>query len=573
MSQDSILSILKEYWGYDGFRLQQEQIISSVVAGHDTLGLLPTGGGKSITYQVSGLARGGLTLVITPLIALMEDQVNALLHRGIRATVLHSGLTPNEVSIRLNNAVLGIYSFLYLSPERLQTVSFLEYLPQLNIRLIAVDEAHCISQWGHDFRPPYRKIAMLRELLPNVPILAVTATATPLVVKDIISNLELRTPKVYSASFKRPGLQYAVIEEERQEQRAIHILQKINGSAILYIRTRLGTELVAGALREAGISALAYNAGLSASERQKRQEAWMQGKVRVMVATNAFGMGIDKNDVRLILHFGIPPSLEEYYQEAGRGGRDGKGALALLLFNEANIEAGWMSLKAQRFQREEIERFYQNLRDYCAYIERIPDGDETPFYIHDFASRFHWETERIYALLLFLQRCEKLTFRVPNSAEFALCIIERRETIDALRRTQPQIDALFQYFYAQFEGITAYHYLIPFQRMERSELRIATGALHELLTRLHNAGYVHYVDLRDAIYLQLGATNDTPFEFDYAYWETVQRLKEERYEKMLAYVNSQGVCREVLLRQYFGEQLTEPSDSCGRCDVCLQVGK
>ena len=297
----------------------------------------------------------------------------------------------------------------------------------------------------------------------------------------------------------------------------------------------------------------------------------MQGKVRVMVATNAFGMGIDKNDVRLILHFGIPPSLEEYYQEAGRGGRDGKGALALLLYRKEEIETGWKQLQAQRFSEEEIMRFYQNLRDYCAYIERIPDGDETPFYIHDFASRFHWETERIYALLLFLQRCEKLTFRVPNSAEFALCIIERRETIDALRRTQPQLDALFQYFYAQFEGITAYHHLIPFQRMERSELRIATGALHELLTRLHNAGYVHYVDLRDAIYLQLGATNDTPFEFDYGYWETVQRLKEERYEKMLAYVNSQGVCREAFLRTYFGEELSEAECHCERCDVCLHI--
>ena len=571
MNQDALLSILKKYWGYDGFRLQQEQIISSVVAGHDTLGLLPTGGGKSITYQVSGLARGGLTLVITPLIALMEDQVSALLRRGIRATALHSGLSTREVALRLDNATLGVYSFLYLSPERLQTSAFLEYLPHLNIRLIAVDEAHCISQWGHDFRPPYRKIATLRQLLPEIPILAVTATATPRVLEDITTNLALRAPNVYTSSFARPGLQYAVLKEEKQNLRALHILQQSEGPAIIYIRTRLGTELVAGALREAGISALAYNAGLPASERQKRQEAWMQGKVRVMVATNAFGMGIDKDDVRLILHFGIPPSLEEYYQEAGRGGRDGKGALALLLFNEANIEAGWMSLKAQRFQREEIERFYQNLRDYCAYVERIPNGDETPFYIHDFASRFHWETKRIYVLLLFLQRCEKLTFRVPNSAEFALCIIERRETIDALRRTQPQIDALFQYFYAQFEGITAYHHLIPFQRMERSELRIATGALHELLTRLHNAGYVHYVDLRDAIYLQLRATNDTPFEFDYAYWETVQRLKEERYEKMLAYVNSQGVCREAFLRTYFGEELSEAECHCERCDVCLHI--
>lgn len=569
MRQDSILSILKEYWGYDGFRLQQEQIISSVVAGQDTLGLLPTGGGKSITYQVSGLARGGLTLVITPLIALMEDQVNALLHRGIRATVLHSGLTPNEVSIRLNNAMLGIYSFLYLSPERLQTVSFLEYLPQLNIRLIAVDEAHCISQWGHDFRPPYRKIALLRELLPNVPILAVTATATPLVVKDIISNLELRTPKVYSASFKRPGLQYAVIEEERKEQRAIHILQKIDGSAILYIRTRLGTELVAKALREAGISALAYNAGLPASERQKRQEAWMLGKVRVMVATNAFGMGIDKNDVRLILHFGTPPSLEEYYQEAGRGGRDGKGALALLLYRKEEIETGWKQLQAQRFSEEEIMRFYQNLRDYCAYAEHLPSTNETVFNVNEFTHRFTWEKERFNSLLVLLQQSEKLTFRTPNSPEFAIRIIEQREAIEVLRRSDKQYNSLFQYLLGKYEGITKHHHIIPYYRVLKSELQIAPKELHEILQRLHNTGYIHYMDLHGALYLQL--ENATTFDFDFAYWKEVHRLKEERYEKMLAYINSHGVCREAFLRTYFGETLSEAECHCERCDVCLHI--
>lgn len=569
MSQDSILSILKEYWGYDGFRLQQEQIISSVVAGHDTLGLLPTGGGKSITYQVSGLARGGLTLVITPLIALMEDQVNALLHRGIRATVLHSGLAPNEVSIRLNNAVLGIYSFLYLSPERLQTVSFLEYLPQLNIRLIAVDEAHCISQWGHDFRPPYRKIAMLRELLPNVPILAVTATATPLVVKDIISNLELRTPKVYSASFKRPGLQYAVLKEEKQNLRALHILQQSEGSAIIYIRTRLGTELVAGALREAGISALAYNAGLPASERQKRQEAWMQGKVRVMVATNAFGMGIDKNDVRLILHFGIPPSLEEYYQEAGRGGRDGKGALALLLYRKEEIETGWKQLQAQRFSEEEIMRFYQNLRDYCAYAEHLPSTNETVFNVNEFTHRFTWEKERFNSLLVLLQQSEKLTFRTPNSPEFAIRIIEQREAIEALRRNDKLYNSLFQYLLGKYEGITKHHHIIPYYRVLKSELQIAPKELHEILQRLHNTGYIHYMDLHGALYLQL--ENATTFDFDFSYWKEVHRLKEERYEKMLAYINSHEICREAFLRTYFGEELSEAEQHCKRCDVCLHI--
>ncbi len=569
MSQDSILSILKEYWGYDGFRLQQEQIISSVVAGHDTLGLLPTGGGKSITYQVSGLARGGVTLVITPLIALMEDQVNALLRRGIRATALHSGLSTREVALRLDNATLGVYSFLYLSPERLQTSTFLEYLPHLNIRLIAVDEAHCISQWGHDFRPPYRKIATLRQLLPEIPILAVTATATPRVLEDITTNLALRAPNVYTSSFARPGLQYAVLKEEKQNLRALHILQQSEGPAIIYIRTRLQTEIVAGALSKEGISALAYNAGLPTAERQRRQEAWMQGKVRVMVATNAFGMGIDKDDVRTIIHFGLPPSLEEYYQEAGRGGRDGKGALALLLFNEANIEAGWMSLKAQRFQREEIERFYQNLRDYCAYAEHLPSTNETVFNVNEFTHRFTWEKERFNSLLVLLQQSEKLTFRTPNSPEFAIRIIEQREAIEALRRNDKLYNSLFQYLLGKYEGITKHHHIIPYYRVLKSELQIAPKELHEILQRLHNTGYIHYMDLHGALYLQL--ENATIFDFDFSYWREVHRLKEERYEKMLAYINSHEICREAFLRTYFGEELSEAECHCERCDVCLHI--
>jgi len=569
MSQDHILALLKQYWGYESFRLQQEQIISSVVAGHDTLGLLPTGGGKSITYQIAGLARGGLTLIVTPLIALMEDQVSTLSRRGIRAAALHSGLTPREVEIRLNNAALGVYSFLYLSPERLQSASFLEFLPQLAIHLIAVDEAHCISQWGHDFRPQYRRIASLREYLPHVPILAVTATATPHVVKDIATNLKLRAPKLYTATFARPGLQYAVIPEEQQELRALQILQKVEGSAILYMRTRLGTELVAGRLAAAGISALAYNAGMTASERQKRQEAWMQGKVRVMVATNAFGMGIDKNDVRLIIHLGLPPSLEEYYQEAGRGGRDGKGALALLFFKEEDISAGWKRLEAQHFSEEEIRRFYQNLRDYCAYAKRIPVTEETLFYVNEFLHRFTWEKERFYGLLQLLQLSDKLTFRIANSPECAIRIEATRAAIDMLRRSDKECDALFQFLFGKFEGIAKYHHIIPYYRLEKGELELAPKTVHGLLERLHNSGYINYIDLRGALYLQL---EDAPvFEFDFAYWEDVHRLKEERYTKMIAYLRNNSMCREAFLRSYFGEQLTESEQRCERCDVCLHL--
>lgn len=571
MTEHGIHSILKAYWGYDRFRLQQEEIINSVLAGHDTVGLLPTGGGKSVTYQVAGLALGGLTLVISPLIALMEDQVNGLHRRGIRATVVHSGLTSREIDTRLNNAVLGVYSFLYLSPERLTSHSFLEYLPKLSLCLIAVDEAHCLSQWGHDFRPPYRKIALLRNLLPDLTFLAVTATATSYVVQDIIKVLELRAPRVFSSSFTRPGLQYAVLREKEPKQRALFVLQKINGPAILYLRTRIDTELMAGALNEAGVSALAYNAGLPANERQKRQEAWMHGKVRVMVATNAFGMGIDKDDVRLIIHFGLPPSLEEYYQEAGRGGRDGKGALALLLYRDEDIATGRKQLNAERIMEAEVLRFYQNLRDYCAYAERIPGTEETVFRIDDFVQRFSCEQDKVYRLLTLLQLNETLSFRIPNSSEFSIRIVEHREAIERLRQSDSLCNALFQYLLGSYEGICHRYHLVPYYRLVKSELRLTPKASHEILTRLHNMGYIHYMNLRGALYLQMEET--TSFTFDFAYWAEVQRLKEARYEKMVEYVTTNKKCREEFLRSYFGEEIPEVEQGCGRCDVCMKVGQ
>ncbi|MCS7072972.1 MAG: ATP-dependent DNA helicase, partial [Bacteroidia bacterium] len=312
----SIHDILKQHWGYDQFRPLQEEIIQSVVGGYDTLALLPTGGGKSICFQVAGLARGGLTLVVSPLIALMKDQVENLIQRGIRATFINSSLPSNENERRIQDAINGQYDFLYCSPERLQTVSLQERLPLLNIHTLAIDEAHCISQWGYDFRPAYLQITEIRKLLPGVPVIALTATATPTVQQDIIEKLKLSTAKQFTKSFVRENLRYVVLYEENRYQKMLEILRKIHGSGVIYVRSRKATETIADQLLSAGISAAPYHGGMNTQQRNSVQQQWLDNRIRIMVATNAFGMGIDKPDVRIVIHIDLPPDLESYYQEA-----------------------------------------------------------------------------------------------------------------------------------------------------------------------------------------------------------------------------------------------------------------
>ena len=327
----TIHEILSKYWGYDSFRYLQEDIINSILEGNDTLGLMPTGGGKSITFQVPAMAMEGMALVVTPIISLMKDQVDNLLKRKIKAAYLHSGLTTTEKRKVIENCIFGKFKFLYVSPERLQSDSFLDYVRELNVSLIVVDEAHCISQWGYDFRPSFLKIANLRKILPNTPILALTATATPQVINDIINNLELKNHKVFSMSYARSNLSYVVRHTEDKLAQAIHILNNVNGSGIIYVRSRTKTALIAKELEKNGISADFYHAGLNIEDKNEKQNKWNSSACRVMVATNAFGMGIDKPDVRIVIHLDCPNSLEEYYQEAGRAGRDRKKAYAVLL--------------------------------------------------------------------------------------------------------------------------------------------------------------------------------------------------------------------------------------------------
>ena len=381
-------SILKRYWGYDAFRPQQEEIIGSILRGNDTLALLPTGGGKSLCYQVPALAQEGICIVVSPLIALMKDQVENLKGRGIGALMIYSGMGRRDVIRTLENARQEYFKFLYVSPERLETSLFKEYLPALNVNLIAVDEAHCISQWGYDFRPSYVKIAALREELPNVPVLAVTASATPSVQQDIVAKLLFRNHQIFKNSFERSNLSYSVFDAEAKATKLVHILKKVQGTAIVYCKTRKRTTEIASLLQMHGLSANFYHAGLATEERSSRQQSWIDNKTRIIVCTNAFGMGIDKPDVRLVIHTDPPDCLENYYQEAGRCGRDGKKAYAVLLYDEKNIE----ELEAMHTVRypsfETIKLIYEALVNFLGI--HVNDGQDRsyPFRMDDFVRNF-----------------------------------------------------------------------------------------------------------------------------------------------------------------------------------------
>jgi len=402
--------ILNRYWGYDDFRSLQLDIIKSVASGKDTLGLMPTGGGKSITFQVYSLSRKGVCIVITPLIALMKDQVENLQKKGIRALKIHSGMSQMEIKVTLDNAVWGDYKFLYVSPERLNSEYFKERLAKMDVNLIAVDEAHCISQWGYDFRPSYMNIIQLRELLPGVTFLALTATATPKVVEDIQEKLGFERPNVLNMSFQRENLSYLVRHREDKMGYLLETLKNVKGSGIVYSRSRKGTREIAAELRKNKISADFYHAGLSTGVRHEKQDDWLAGKTRVIVATNAFGMGIDKPDVRFVVHADPPDSLEAYFQEAGRAGRDGKKAAAVLLFNNADVTKLKKHVTVAFPEPENIKRIYQALCNYLQVAEGFGKGQSFEFSLQDFAQNFRFQQAMVYNSLKILQREGYLEF-------------------------------------------------------------------------------------------------------------------------------------------------------------------
>ncbi|MBR4052562.1 MAG: RecQ family ATP-dependent DNA helicase [Alistipes sp.] len=568
MSERKIHDVLRQYWGYEAFRPMQEEIIRSVMAGRDTLALLPTGGGKSLTYQVPTLAREGLCIVVTPLIALMKDQVDNLRRRGVQAVAIHSGLSPAEIDRLLDNCVYGTVKFLYIAPERIGTELFLLRVAKMNLQLIAVDEAHCISQWGYDFRPSYLRIAELRRAHPEVPILALTASATELVTRDIMENLQFPEQNLLRGDFLRPNLSYSVRQTDDKQGQLLRLVQNVPGTGIVYVRTREATEQVAEYLRSEGITAEAYHGGLAHAERSIRQEEWIQNRVRVMVATNAFGMGIDKPDVRFVVHYTMCDSLESYYQEAGRAGRDGKRAYALLLASEDDPQRIVRRYEQEFPPLEQVKDIYEEI---CSYLQiAIGDGAQTShlFNIFEFCARNHRYEGTVESAIKLLQLNGYMTLTDAQENPARVMFMVSRDELYRIRVNRNELDPFIRVLLRLYNGI-----FNDFRPINESEIATWSGysveRVRELLKRLWQLRVIRYIPSNRSPILYLHEER-LPREDLYIAPETYRRRKElieERFEQMLHYAQNEEQCRSTVLDHYFGGK----SDiACGICDICLR---
>ena len=569
------LDILKEYWGYDSFRGVQSNIIESVLNGRDTLGLMPTGGGKSICFQVPALMLDGLCLVITPLISLMKDQVQQLKNRGIKAEAVYSGMMREDIVRVLDNAVLGAYKLLYISPERLSSELFLAKLERMRqVSMIVVDESHCISQWGYDFRPSYLQIAKIRQLLPtaHVPVLALTATATPKVVDDIQKRLGFRERNVFSMSFERKNLIYVVRETEDRAGEMLHILQGVpNGSAIVYTRTRQQTVDIARYLEEHGITASNYHAGLTNAEKDYRQVNWTKNRVRVMVATNAFGMGIDKPDVRLVIHYNMPDSLEAYFQEAGRAGRDGKTSYAVMLYNPQDLKTLNRRIPETYPDIDYVKQTYENV----AYFLQVGVGEALgrTFYfpMETFCRRFHQFPVQTNAALQLLNNAGYIEYHEEQEFKSALHFILRKEELYRIYETDEQTDQLIQTILRTYSGVFA-----NFVYIEETYLSHLTGLsverVYQILKDLHHHRIIDFIPHRNTptVGYTIARVETEYISLPPMVYEERKAAFQQRIDEMVHYVTSTDTCRSRMLLNYFSEVTDH---DCGQCDVCLERKK
>ena len=562
------LKILKQYWGYDHFRGIQEDIIRSVGEGKDTLGLMPTGGGKSITFQVPALAQEGLCLVITPLIALMKDQVRNLRERGIKATAVYSGMTREEILIALENCIFGNYKFLYISPERLGTEIFQIKLRSMHVSLITVDESHCISQWGYDFRPAYLKIADIRQLLPGVPVIALTATATPEVVKDIQERLQFRQENVFRMSFERKNLAYIVRHTEDKEGEMLHILQRVNGSSIVYTRNRKKTKEIAQLLNRNHITATFYHAGLSDETKDLRQKAWLKGEYRVMVATNAFGMGIDKPDVRLVIHADVPDSPEAYFQEAGRAGRDGMKAYAVLLFCPRDKITLKQRISDTFPEKDYIRKVYEDINFYYQMAMGDGLGCTFAFNLDEFCHNFKHFPVQTDSALKILTRAGYLEYTDEQDNASRIMFTLTKEELYRIHEQNADTEKLIRNLLRTYTGLfTDYAYINEELLAKRSGL--SRSQIYETLLFLTRQHILHYIPGKKTpyiIYTRERQETDRIYLSKEVYEERKESYR-RRIEAMIEYAESENKCRSRMLLHYFGEK---NEHNCGQCDVCLQ---
>ncbi len=567
---ESLENILRRYWGYTRFRPMQEEIIRSVLAGRDTLGLLPTGGGKSLTFQVPTLAMEGTCMVITPLIALMKDQVENLQKKGIAAAAIYSGMSKQEISLAIDNTIYGDIKFLYLSPERLSTNLIKENIEAMNISLLAVDESHCISQWGYDFRPAYLNIAAIRNYLPRTPVLALTATATPRVVEDIQEKLLFKEKNVFQVSFLRKNLIYVVQEEEDKRARLLRIISRLKGSGIVYVRNRRKTKEVARFLQQQSLEADFYHAGLELKIRERKQEKWMKSHRSIMVATNAFGMGIDKADVRFVVHLDLPDSPEAYFQEAGRAGRDGKTAYAVILYDQQDVDELRQQFRLAYPSVKFIKKVYYAIGNYLNIAIGAGKDISYEFDIKQFSERYNLHIKEVYYAIKFLEKDNYIYYQeYPDSYSKVRIKLNKRD-LYKFQVEHPRLELIITTLLRSYQNI-----LHEYQAIDEKKL---AGRLHQkngiskALHLLHKMEVIDYIPQGNLPRIVMTTERLRPEDIIISYENYAERKNEagKRLQTMISYVEDNMHCRSRLLLQYFGEQ---NSPRCGKCDNCLRRNK
>ena len=560
------VQVLQEFWGYESFRPLQEQIINSVLEGNDTLALMPTGGGKSICFQVPQLMKEGLALVISPLVALMKDQVQNLADRGIKAISIHSGMSRREVDMALNNAAYDEQvKFLYVSPERLATNLFSSYLNVLPISTIVVDEAHCISQWGYDFRPDYLQIGQIRERV-DAPVLALTATATPQVCEDIMDKLAFRDRVLFKSDFERANLNYIVRESADKMGQLLSVCRGVPGTGIVYMRNRAKCEEMAAALKAAGISSDFYHAGLQSISRSERQQDWKSGKTRVMVCTNAFGMGIDKPDVRFVVHLDIPDSPEAYFQEAGRAGRDGKTAYAVLVYNRQDISRLNQMVDLSFPPLDYVEDIYQKIHIFYEIPYEHGEGRELKFHLEDFCRQFSLQRAKTHYAVQYLDRIGQISYSEDVEIPTRVKIIPDRQALYSIELPNPQMVSLLELLMRNYTGIFSYAVPVDEQSLSRS-LKISVPQLRVLLYETSLEHVIKYIpcDVSTVVFLRHPRLRPGDVDLKPLYYKRLREAAQERAAQMEQYCTSTDECRSARLIRYFGQ---EEVRDCGVCDVC-----